>query len=53
MKDKAQLAFEIGTTEKQLSRIKYCENKSGVMNYIKIAKTLNLDLLEIFKKIKI
>jgi transcriptional regulator with XRE-family HTH domain len=50
---RAQLAFEIGTNEKQLSRIEYGEINSGIMNYIKIARALNTSLDNIFKKIKI
>jgi transcriptional regulator with XRE-family HTH domain len=50
---RVQLAFEIGTTEKQLSRIEYGEINSGIMNYIKIARALNTSLDTIFKKIKI
>ncbi|MGZ3866334.1 MAG: helix-turn-helix domain-containing protein [Bacteroidia bacterium] len=49
---RAQLAFEIGTTEKQLSRIEYGEINSGVMSYIKIARVLSIDIQEIFKKVK-
>ena len=50
---RAQLAFEIGTNEKQLSRIEYGEINSGIMNYIKIARALNIPIENIFKKIKI
>ena len=50
---RSQLAFEIGTTEKQLARIEYGEINSGIMNYIKIARVLNADLNEIFNKIKL
>ena len=48
-----QLAYEIDTTEKQLSRIEYGEINSGVMSYIKIARALNVSIDELFKKIKI
>lgn len=47
-----QLAYEIDTTEKQLSRIEYGEINSGVMSYIKIARALNVSLEQLFKKIK-
>lgn len=49
---RAQLAFEINTTEKQLSRIEYGEINSGIMSYIKIAKALNVPIMELFKKVK-
>ncbi|HKC69645.1 MAG TPA: helix-turn-helix transcriptional regulator [Bacteroidia bacterium] len=47
-----QLAYEIDTTEKQLSRIEYGEINSGVMSYIKIARALNVPIDELFKKVK-
>jgi transcriptional regulator with XRE-family HTH domain len=47
-----QLAYEIETTEKQLSRIEYGEINSGIMNYIKIARVLNISIEQLFKKIK-
>ena len=50
---RAQLAFEIGSTEKQLARIEYGEINSGIMNYIKIARILNADLKDIFNKVKL
>ena len=49
---RSQLAFEIGTNEKQLARIEYGEINSGIMNYIKIARVLNADLTDIFHKVK-
>jgi transcriptional regulator with XRE-family HTH domain len=48
----AQLAFEIETTEKQLSRIENGEINSGIMSYIKIARALNINLLDLFSKLK-
>lgn len=50
---RAQLAFEIDTTEKQLSRIEYGEINSGIMSYIKIARALNIPFIDLFKKIKL
>jgi transcriptional regulator with XRE-family HTH domain len=50
---RAQLAFEIETTEKQLSRIEYGEINSGIMSYIKIARALNVPFYDLFKKIKL
>ena len=47
-----QLAYEIETTEKQLSRIEYGEINSGVLSYIKIAKVLNVSIEQIFEGIK-
>ena len=47
-----QLAYEIETTENQLSRIEYGEINSGIMNYIKIARVLNISIEQLFKKIK-
>ncbi len=49
---RAQLAFEIDTNEKQLCRIEYGEINSGIMNYIKIARVLNIPFTELLKKIK-
>lgn len=49
---RAQLAFEIGTTEKQLSRIEYGEINSGIMSFIKIARVLNIPFTELLRKIK-
>jgi transcriptional regulator with XRE-family HTH domain len=50
---RAQLAFEIDTTEKQLSRIEYGEVNSGIMSFIKIARALQVPLEMLFKKIKL
>jgi transcriptional regulator with XRE-family HTH domain len=50
---RAQLAFEIETTEKQLSRIEGGEINSGVMSYIRIARALNVSIPDLFKKIKL
>jgi transcriptional regulator with XRE-family HTH domain len=50
---RAQLAFEIDTTEKQLSRIEYGEVNSGIMSFIKIARALQVPLGDIFRKIKV
>lgn len=48
-----QLGFEIGITEKQLSRIEYGEINTGIMNLIKIARALNSSFESLFLKIKI
>lgn len=50
---RTQLAFEIDTTEKQLSRIEYGEINSGIMSFIKIARVLNVPFTELLKKIKL
>lgn len=47
----AQLAFEIGTSEKQISRIELGEINSGIMTYITIARILDMPLSELFYKI--
>lgn len=49
---RAQLAFEINITEKQLSRIEYGEINSGILNFIKISKALNTPIQSLFDKIK-
>ncbi|MDX2172143.1 MAG: helix-turn-helix domain-containing protein [Bacteroidota bacterium] len=49
---RAQLAFEIGTSEKHLSRIELGEVNSGILTFIKIARTLNVSLSDIAYKIK-
>ncbi len=49
---RAQLAFEIDTTERQLSRIESGEINSGIMNYIKIARVLNVPFSDLLKKVK-
>lgn len=49
---RAQLAFEIETTEKQLSRIEGGEINSGIMNYVRIARVLNISISDLFKKVK-
>lgn len=40
---RAQLAFELDTTEKQITRIEYGEINTGIMSIIKIAKILEVD----------
>jgi transcriptional regulator with XRE-family HTH domain len=49
---RAQLAFEIGTTEKQLSRIENGEINSGILTYIKIVRVLNISIQDLFDGIK-
>ena len=48
----AQLAFEIGTSEKQLSRIELGEVNSGIQTYIKIARALNSSVSDLMYKVK-
>ena len=43
-----QLAFEIETSEKQLSRIEYGQINSGIMSYVKIAKAFEVPLKDLF-----
>lgn len=50
---RTQLAFEIDTTEKQLSRIEYGEINSGILSYIKIARALNIPFMDLLKKVKL
>lgn len=40
---RAQLAFELDTTEKQITRIEYGEVNTGIMSIIKIAKILDVE----------
>lgn len=47
-----QLAFEIGTTEKQVFRIEAGEINSGIMSFIKISRCLDVSLLQLFEKIE-
>jgi transcriptional regulator with XRE-family HTH domain len=49
---RAQLAYEIGTSEKHLSRIEQGEVNSGIMTHIKIARVLEISLSEISYKVK-
>lgn len=49
----AQLAYEIGTSEKHLSRIELGEVNSGILTYIKIARTLGISLTDMSYKIKL
>lgn len=49
---RAQLAFEIETTEKQLFRIENGEINSGIKSFIKIARALDVPICDLFKKIK-
>lgn len=47
-----QLAFEIGTTEKQIFRIEAGEINSGIMSFIKISRCLDVPLIRLFEKIE-
>lgn len=49
---RAQLAYEIGTSEKHLSRIEQGEVNSGMLTFIKIARVLEITLTEISYKVK-
>lgn len=50
---RAQLAYEIGTSEKHLSRIETGEVNSGILTYIKIARVLGIPLNDIIYKVKL
>lgn len=49
----AQLAYEIGTSEKHLSRIELGEVNSGIITYLKIVRVLNISLADLTYKVKI
>lgn len=40
----AQVAFELGTSTKQFQRIEYGQINTGILNLIKIAKILDVDV---------
>ncbi len=44
----SQLAYETGTTLRQIQRIESGEINAGVLYYIKIAEVLEVDIIEIF-----
>ena len=46
-----QLAFEIGTTERHLARIESGEVNSGIINFIKLSKSLNVPIYILFDKL--
>lgn len=50
---RAQLAYEIGSSEKHLSRIELGEVNSGIMTYLKIVRILSISLADLTYKIKI
>lgn len=50
---RAQLAYEIGSSEKHLSRIELGEVNSGIMTYLKIARILTISFTDLTYKIKI
>lgn len=50
---RAQLAYEIGTSEKHLSRIELGEVNSGILTFIKIARTLGITLTDLSYKVKL
>ena len=45
---RAQLAFEINTSAKQLARIEYGELNTGIVGLIKIAESLNVNIQRVF-----
>ncbi|MFN8116794.1 MAG: helix-turn-helix domain-containing protein [Bacteroidia bacterium] len=49
---RAQLAYEIGTSEKHLSRIELGEVNSGILTFIKIARILGTTLADLTYKVK-
>ena len=50
---RAQLAYEIGSSEKHLSRIELGEVNSGILTYLKIIRILNISLTDLTYKVKI
>lgn len=50
---RAQLAYEIETSEKQMSRIENGEINSGILTYIKIIRVLGIKPSDLFHKIKL
>jgi len=50
---RAQLAYEIGSSEKHLSRIELGEVNSGIMTYLKIARILSISFTDLTYKVKI
>ena len=50
---RAQLAYEIGSSEKHLSRIELGEVNSGIMTYLKIVRILSISLSDLTYKVKI
>lgn len=50
---RAQLAYEIGTSEKHLSRVELGEVNSGILTYLKIVRILNITLTDLSYKVKI
>jgi transcriptional regulator with XRE-family HTH domain len=50
---RAQLAYEIGSSEKHLSRIELGEVNSGIVTYLKIVRVLNISLADLIYKVKI
>jgi transcriptional regulator with XRE-family HTH domain len=50
---RAQLAYEIGSSEKHLSRIELGEVNSGIVTYLKIVRVLNISLADLTYKVKI
>ena len=50
---RAQLAYEIGTSEKHLSRVELGEVNSGILTYLKIIRILNITLADLSYKVKI
>lgn len=50
---RAQLAYEISSSEKHLSRIELGEVNSGILTYLKIVRILNISLADLTYKVKI
>lgn len=50
---RAQLAYEIGSSEKHLSRIELGEVNSGIMTYLKIVRILSISMADLTYKVKI
>ena len=50
---RAQLAYEIGSSEKHLSRIELGEVNSGILTHLKIARVLNISFSDLTYKVKI
>ena len=50
---RAQLAYEIGTSEKQLARIELGQINTGIQTLLNISRTLNVPFVELLYKVKI
>jgi DNA-binding XRE family transcriptional regulator len=49
----AQLAYELETSEKHVSRVELGQVNAGILTYIKIARVLSISAEELFYKVKL